>query len=499
MVRAAFVGVAGVAVSATLSACGGKSDAPTAPKVPETPAFVVAVSATTQSANITTDVGQRPSVKVTSASGTAVAGVTVTFSVTAGGGAVTGASPQTDTSGIAVVGAWTLGPSEGANALTATVAGLPPVGFSATGTRFRNFDRAIPLQTSGSAGGASLGDLDSDGDLDIVLANGRHEPLVNIVLLNDGAGNFDKSHNLRATADRSYSAALADLDGDGDLDVVVGNDAPDAKVVLFNDGKAQFTLAGTFGAPAMPTRNATVADLNGDGRPDIVVANRGVLDFNRICFNDGRGAFPSCGYLSDNSATTIAVGDMTGDGFPDLVVPHRDGGQSYVHVNDGRGGFGQKVTFGAAKSAARAIALGDIDGDGRIDIVVGDEIGGGTFLFFNLGAGVYSDPLTISALLPWSIEVADLNGDGKSDVVLGNFLAPSTVLLNQGGGRTFAFTVIDFGDAGGIVYGLAVGDVNGDGAPDIVAAKSFAPSTLYLNALSTSAGVRSSPAHRQAP
>src|SRR5215510_11730286 len=195
------------------------------------------------------------------------------------------------------------------------------------GPRIPSFDRAVALEDKAeTTANASLGDLDGDGDLDIVLAKGRHWPLLDLVLLNDGQGHFDQRHNLSDRADRTYTAALADLDGDGDLDIVVGNDAPDEKLIYFNDGKGHFTLAGTFGDARWPTRNVTVLDLNGDRRPDIVVANRteDQPGGNYICLNDGRGHFPSCRAFSTESATTIACQDINGDGFPDLVVPHRE-------------------------------------------------------------------------------------------------------------------------------------------------------------------------------
>jgi len=75
-----------------------------------------------------------------------------------------------------------------------------------------------------------MGDLDGDGDLDLVLAKGRHDPLRDRVLLNDGKGGLVAS-DLGPTADRTYTAALADVDGDGDLDVLTSNDTPDKKLV----------------------------------------------------------------------------------------------------------------------------------------------------------------------------------------------------------------------------------------------------------------------------
>ena len=344
---------------------------------------------------------------------------------------------------------------------------------------------------------ASLGDLDGDGDVDIVLAKGRHYPMVNVVLLNDGKGKYEQ-HDLSDTADRSYSVPLSDLDGDGDLDIVVGNDDPDAKLVYFNDGKARFTMAGSFGHADWDARNVILSDLNGDRRADIVVPTRrgpNGQSENYICLNDGQGHFPSCRVLSIGSTSRIAAGDLTDDGAPDLVVPSDTGGQSYVFINDGQGGFDQGRPFGATV-ATRAIALGDLNGDERVDIIIGSDAGGAS-VYFNQGGAVFSDGVPVGERTDFidAIEVADLNNDGRADIVLGNGYRPwkwtavtrsctrscGAVLLNNGSGR--AFTTLRLGDKQGDVRGLAIGDVNGDGYPDIVAARSGAPSMLYLNSL----------------
>ena len=155
----------------------------------------------------------------------------------------------------------------------------------------RTFNTVINLEaTSEDSANVSMGDLDGDGDLDLVLAKGRHTPLLDRVLLNDGKGRFVAS-DLGPTPDRTYTAALADLDGDGDLDVLTSNDTPDKKLVYLNDGKGQFTVSGTWGVAEWSTRNAAVADLNGDSKIDVIAANRPGPSF--ACLNAGGGRFAS--------------------------------------------------------------------------------------------------------------------------------------------------------------------------------------------------------------
>jgi hypothetical protein len=352
---------------------------------------------------------------------------------------------------------------------------------------FPTFDRVLLLeQTSETSSNVSIGDVDGDGRLDIVLAKGRHWPLVDRVLIGDGAGHFKPGYDLGTASDRSYSGRLVDLDRDGDLDVVISNDAPDPKLVYLNDGKGQFRVGSTFGRPAWPTRNATVADVDGDGLPDIVVANRGDKnDANYICLNRGGGRFDAdCVAFSRVPATTITAADFNRDGSIDLAVPHRDGGQSRVYIAAAKGTFDstRTVPFGPPNASIRMTEAADFDGDGLLDLVAIDERVG-TAIYFGRRDGAFSAgvPVSDAKVVPYALAVADVNLDRKPDIIVGNIEAPSSVYFNDGSGRRFHR--VQFGDTKGTVYGFAIADLDGDGVMDIAAARSDAPNVVYFGHL----------------
>jgi FG-GAP-like repeat len=344
----------------------------------------------------------------------------------------------------------------------------------------RTFNTVVNLETtSEDSANVSMGDLDGDGDLDLVLAKGRHTPILDRVLLNDGKGGFVAS-NLGPTADRTYTAALADLDGDGDLDVLTSNDTPDKKLVYLNDGKGRFTVAGTWGVPEWSTRNAAVADLNGDSKIDVIAANRPGPSF--VCLNQGGGRFTGrCISIPAKSATTIVPADFDKDGFIDLAVPSRDGGQSHVYFNDGKAGFARTMPFGPSDAAARVAAAADFNGDGSIDLAVGDEAAASMVVYLNDGNGrlVAGFRVADKSKTPYAMTVGDLNSDRHPDIVFGYTSGPHAVFFNDGTGRQF--TPVMFGDKNGSAYGFALGDINKDGFPDIALARSGAPNVLHLS------------------
>ena len=354
-------------------------------------------------------------------------------------------------------------------------------------THLPRFDRYLLLEpTSETSANVSIGDLNGDGNLDIVLVKGRHWPLISRVLLGDGKGHFPTAYNLGETAYRSYSGRVVDIDGDGHPDVVLSNDAPDAKVIYLNDGKGHFHFGSTFGRADWVTRNVSVADLNGDGLPDIIVANRSNdprKAANYICLNRGHGRFDSdCVAFAPYPATTITAADFNRDGRLDLAVPHRDGGQSYVYLAgaDTTYSDSRRIPFGPPDAHIRMAEAADFNGDGFLDIVAIDDAGKTVTIYLGKPDGTFGSGITIGdhTAVPYALAVADLNSDRKIDIVVGYVEAQPAIYFNDGSGRNF--NSVRFGDNKGTAYGFAIDDLNHDGLLDIAMARSEAPNVVYF-------------------
>ena len=185
-----------------------------------------------------------------------------------------------------------------------------------------------------------LGDVDGDGHLDLVAGN-NGQP--NKLYLNDGSGGFPGINTpgtaIGSETDTTFSVVLGDVDGDGDLDLVAGNEDQFNKLYL-NDGSGGFAGTGTaIGSETEYTYSVILGDVDGDGDLDLVAGNFGL---NKLYLNDGSGGFASTGTAigSDTDADNtwaVVLGDVDGDGDLDLVAGN-SAQPNKLYLNDGSGG-----------------------------------------------------------------------------------------------------------------------------------------------------------------
>jgi len=230
---------------------------------------------------------------------------------------------------------------------------------------------ALPPVLAGGATGAAAGDVDGDGNPDLVLVGGAEAHL----LINDGAGRFREAAAAFDVAPTDATAvALGDLDGDGHLDAVIaqGSAAPGLTRVYLNDAKGtgHFTMVAAA-LPPRAERDSAIAlgDVDGNGTLDLVVAHLGAPV--RLFLNRGDALLEdrSFGGLPDQvsgDVPTLLLTDLNGDCLPDLVIP-RAGAAPLFWANAGGGHFAAGDPFPVA--AALGAAADDVNGDGLPDLL----------------------------------------------------------------------------------------------------------------------------------
>jgi alpha-beta hydrolase superfamily lysophospholipase len=311
-------------------------------------------------------------------------------------------------------------------------------------------DRTLEALPRGTGPGrtmdASLGDLDGDGDLDLVLA----KEFAGNTWLRQHDGRFEwVVDGFPASAEDSEDAVLADFDGDGDLDAVFPSEDTAINEYFLNDGHGRFSAAPHV-LPGSTISNAGVAgDLDRDGDIDLVLSRNRAPEL--VLLNDGRGRFieateqwmpPVIDVTQD-----LVLADLDADGDLDLVAGNEptDGGRNRLYRNTGE--RFEDVTDAMLPAAAgreetRKVALGDVDGDGDPDLYFanvdfGDPAAARPRLLLNDGRGVFSEaagrhPLGYAGSV-LDAGFSDVDGDADLDLLLGTLGRDGTrLLINDG-------------------------------------------------------------------
>lgn len=352
------------------------------------------------------------------------------------------------------------------------------------------------------------GDFNEDGAPD--LASSNHYSNTFTVQLNDGEGVFqgvyeepvEPSGISAASEETSYTSyptgygpmgiATADFDDDGHLDVAVAN-YDDGTISLFlGNGDGTFEPAGTFDtiahptsvaagdlAPAAAQQGAAGVVVGSDGLPDLAVSTYDDYECDddhsefATMINDGEGGFSSSDrfedydlwQMDDDGTGGIAIADMDLDGSLDVVLSIHNGVS--IQHNDGGGEFSERQAV-YTTAYPEAVAVGDLNGDSYPDIVLPDESDGDlSVLFSDEGGFSTDDELTLEQIncCSYGAAVGDINGDGKPDIIDCNE-DDNTVSVWLGDGVGGFGARHDF-DARSTGYNVISKDFNHDGRDDV--------------------------------
>jgi FG-GAP-like repeat len=284
----------------------------------------------------------------------------------------------------------------------------------------------------------------------------------------------------------ALDAAFTDVDSDGDLDVVVAVEGRPNRLYL-NDGTGRLTWRqGAFGDAAYDSEHVRIADFNGDGIPDVIFVAED--DHNHQFFlGTGGGNFRSVTERlpARSEGNGLAVGDVDGDGHPDVVVGNSGGhGQNFLWLNNpARPGHFIDATVShlpQVNDDTQGIALADLDGDGDLDMVVGSETPPNRLLI-NDSRGHFAEQ-SERLDLPVPLEtrqvlVFDATGDQHPDLVFCNLTSnnrgwdkdpQARLLVNDGHGRFRDETAARMPLNTFSTYACAHLDFDGDGDQDLI-------------------------------
>jgi hypothetical protein len=350
-------------------------------------------------------------------------------------------------------------------------------------------------------------DIDGDGDLDIVWANGQGYSTQGTALpvrvyVNNGAGVFADETATRAAGITGWFRGVeaGDVDKDGDWDLILANDFNKRPQLLINNGSGVFADQTTTRLPniTMSSARAQFGDVDNDGDLDLVFCNNGTTRFGsgqpRMFLNNGSGVFADA---TTNLPTGVVAEQMDvlffdcdNDLDLDIFLATRAStpNQSRLWKNDGAGRFA--LQSGVPNDAASySYDAGDIDGDGDLDLIgINAGTSNGELLLRNNGTGTaWTNISTNITPNPTTDDndsrFVDMDMDGDLDLVIGSLGARDRIYLNNGTG-TFTENTTLMAAVSDSTIDVKVADFDNDKRIDIITAQGESgafQNKIYMN------------------
>jgi hypothetical protein len=284
------------------------------------------------------------------------------------------------------------------------------------------------------------------------------------------------------TGDGPQSIFSMDLDGDGKPDLLIADGDSNIITVYHNNstpGSISFTPQGSYimGSNDYPI-GITAGDLDGDGKPEIVVSNfysQNISIFRNTSTSGHITLAAPITLAAGNYATGATIADLNGDGKPEIIVAC--GGSDYLstytnHSSVGSLSFSAKVNWTVPSgSAPFKVEVADIDGDGLPDMVAANGNTNVVSVFRNISSGTVSFATHVdfaTGNAPQGLAIGDLDGDGKPDLAVANNNDNTLSLLrNTSSSGTISFATQQVVNSGSGAYDLVISDLDGDGKPDL--------------------------------
>ncbi|CAM4815669.1 unnamed protein product [Rotaria magnacalcarata] len=334
----------------------------------------------------------------------------------------------------------------------------------------------------------TIADLNYDGRLDIIIANGGTDNLG--IFLGYGNGTFsDLMIYSTGNGSNPSSVAIGDFNSDSYADITVANVDTNSFGIFYGYGNGNFTAqtsysTGDFSQPG----SIVVGDFNNDHLQDILVS---LIQTNelKLFLGYGNGSFhePSS-YTTESSVTSVilALGDFNNDTNLDVAGVIQEKFELYVSLGNGNGTIGIPKRYRTgALSFPVDIVVSDLNNDSILDIVVANYIANNVGLFYGYGNGTFMSQQTVSTRLshPSSIVASDFNNDGWIDIAVSHDLSNTIVIIFGNYQISFQSLVSYLTGSGSHPYFVAVTDFNNDTKPDIGIANSIAQNIGLLHGL----------------